>query len=443
MKLYKKDTKGKIRFIESYSIDSIVYQISWLIDWKHTERKYLAKPKNIWKSNETSSEAQAAIEANSIMIKKNKEWYFTTIEWAENSNVIMPMLAKSYDTEKHKINYDTPVFIQPKFDWMRCLASLDKASGLIVILHSRKNRVISTLPHINEALMNHFSRHPDDIIDWELYAHWLSFQENMKLIKKHSDKSKLIKFNIYDIVTDKPFYERFQTVKEIHLGSDYLLCAETFEVFNEEDIKSAATIYVNNWYEGVMVRHWTDWYWINKRSSSLLKYKDFIDITQTVIDVIPSKKCPEQWVLVIDWNKDSFPKDYWINMANILEDDVSHYLLKDKDKAFLNEIFIPLLKNWSLTKVYRKLNYLRYCKDLSIKEFSVKWNNILNNVLKIIKNIYWWPLKMSHKEREEILLNKDNYIWQTAEIRFFEYTDDWLPRFPVCVWFRLPIDKTA
>tara|TARA_R110000868_G_scaffold283543_5_gene543980 strand:+ start:1905 stop:2996 length:1092 start_codon:yes stop_codon:yes gene_type:complete len=46
-------------------------------------------------------------------------------------------------------------------------------------------------------------------------------------------------------------------------------------------------------------------------------------------------------------------------------------------------------------------------------------------------------MKFSHKEREEILANKDHYIGQTAEIRFFEYTDEGVPRFPVCVGFRL------
>lgn len=46
-------------------------------------------------------------------------------------------------------------------------------------------------------------------------------------------------------------------------------------------------------------------------------------------------------------------------------------------------------------------------------------------------------LKMPFSEREEVLLNKSDYIGQTAEIRFFEYTDKGLPRFPVCVGFRL------
>ena len=46
-------------------------------------------------------------------------------------------------------------------------------------------------------------------------------------------------------------------------------------------------------------------------------------------------------------------------------------------------------------------------------------------------------MKFSFEEREEILTNKTNYLGKTAEIRFFEYTDEGLPRFPVCVGLRL------
>jgi ATP-dependent DNA ligase len=45
--------------------------------------------------------------------------------------------------------------------------------------------------------------------------------------------------------------------------------------------------------------------------------------------------------------------------------------------------------------------------------------------------------KLSHDERKELLTNKTNYIGQTAEIRYFEETDDGLPRFPVMVGIRL------
>lgn len=42
-------------------------------------------------------------------------------------------------------------------------------------------------------------------------------------------------------------------------------------------------------------------------------------------------------------------------------------------------------------------------------------------------------LKYSHEDRKEFLTNKEKYIGKIANIRFFEYTDEGLPRFPVMV----------
>ena len=44
---------------------------------------------------------------------------------------------------------------------------------------------------------------------------------------------------------------------------------------------------------------------------------------------------------------------------------------------------------------------------------------------------------MSHQEKEEMLSNKDEYIGKTAEIRYFEESEDGIPRFPVMVGIRL------
>ena len=50
-------------------------------------------------------------------------------------------------------------------------------------------------------------------------------------------------------------------------------------------------------------------------------------------------------------------------------------------------------------------------------------------------------MKFSHAEREEILANKEKYIGKKAEVRFFEYTDGGLPRFPICYGFRSTFEK--
>ena len=60
--------------------------------------------------------------------------------------------------------------------------------------------------------------------------------------------------------------------------------------------------------------------------------------------------------------------------------------------------------------------------------------------IKSYKNmVLFITMKFPHKFREEVLINKEDYIGSTAEIRFFEYTDDGAPRFPVCVGIRLDV----
>lgn len=55
--------------------------------------------------------------------------------------------------------------------------------------------------------------------------------------------------------------------------------------------------------------------------------------------------------------------------------------------------------------------------------------------------VFGCGMKFSHTERREILKNKDQYIGKVAEVRFFEFSEEGIPRFPVCFGFRL--DKTT
>ena len=45
--------------------------------------------------------------------------------------------------------------------------------------------------------------------------------------------------------------------------------------------------------------------------------------------------------------------------------------------------------------------------------------------------------RLSHSEKEEFLINKSHYIGKTAEIRFFEFSDEGIPRFPIFCGIRL------
>ena len=183
-KIYKKDSKGKIRVLHVFTEGSTLVQESGIVNGKLVQHSSECAGKNIGKSNETTPEEQALSEAMSKIETKMTEGYFNSVEDAEEKGgekVILPMLAKSYEKEIEKVDWKKAVFIQPKLDGMRCLAILKYGE---VTLISRKGKIIDTVPHINNALVE-LSKTTNVVLDGELYAHGKTFQENMRLLKKN------------------------------------------------------------------------------------------------------------------------------------------------------------------------------------------------------------------------------------------------------------------
>jgi DNA ligase-1 len=356
--LYKKDTKGNIRKLELSVEGDVFVQVSGLIDGKTVRHEKICKPKNVGKSNARTAVEQAEAEMQAKYDIKLSEGYFSDKQSAEKEEVLMPMLAKVYEDHASKIDWEN-AFIQPKLDGMRCLAIIKDHK---VTLLSRKNKEIITMGHIAAEL----EVLPDMVIDGELYAHGKTFQENMKLIKKYrSGESEAVKFHVYDLIEEKPFIDRYTRLSTIHISIDFknIELVPTMRLVAESGIGIIHTDYIAKGYEGSMIRHGDAAYKVNGRSDSLLKYKEFQDITATIIDVEEAEGIKGHGVPVLKYSN----------------------------------------KKMSGTN-----------------EFTFKAG-----------------VKMSHEERISLLLNKDKFIGQTAEIRFFEYTDDGLPRFPVMVGIRL------
>lgn len=344
MKLYKKDSKGKIRELNVYADNGRVVQISGLLDGKKVTHIKEVQPKNIGKKNQTTAIVQAVAEANSIKVKKIKKGYFSTIEDAENIDIILPMLAKSEKEHKHKIEW--PCYGQPKLDGMRLLAK-----GIQKL--SRENTPIVTLDHINLGGI-------DVYIDGEAYAHGHTFQENMKLIKKYrKDETENVKYHVYDMISDKSFIDRYNDLKELLKTNktENICLVETIILNNQEELDDYHSRNLEAGFEGTMIRWGDSGYKVNGRSDSLLKYKDFKDIALPIVDIIESDRVPGQGIVVIEYN--------------------GH----------------------------------------TSKTGS----------------------KLSHADRADLLINKDDYIGKTAEIRYFEETDKGALRFPV--FYGVRIDK--
>lgn len=348
--LFKLDSRGKIRVIEFWCEGNAFKQNSGVLDGKLVPNIKICKGKNIGKANETSGEEQAILEMESKIREKLQEDYFESVEEATTNSVMLPMLAKKYNDEKHKVTWEN-CYIQPKLDGQRCLAICNNGEVQLISRdgidiqkkHGSMQHIISELSKIKE----------NAILDGELYVHGETFQDVMRGIKKLSDKSLKISYHVYDTVSDKPFRNR--TIRSYIKDLNHVKEVSTYAIANEKDLKTFHDGFISEGYEGSIIRWGESGYKINGRSDSLLKYKDFTDDDFLIVDVIPAENRPE-WGMIV-------------------------------------------------------------CKKEG--------------------NLFSATPKMSHDDKKDILINKNDYIGKTAIITYFGVSENDIPRFPIFKGCRL------
>ena len=280
--VYKKTSTGKIQqwraWVETTATGFLLKVESGQTDGKLTETAGQVIDEG--KQKRTAQE-QAIFEANSKLKKKRDEAYFDTIEAAKTQVKLLPMLAHSFTKRKHNINY--PAIVQRKFDGVRCLARLN--SDGTVTLMSRKGKEFTHLNHIKADVAANNSD-TNLVLDGELYSDTLTFQELVGLVKRvtlkpGNDEQMLeVSLRVYDCVelnNEADFTDRYLTITNLTEGAEYLSLVENVRVSTESEIHAAQARFVEEGYEGAMVRNLTGAYAIGKRSANLQKVKTFLD----------------------------------------------------------------------------------------------------------------------------------------------------------------------
>ena len=280
--VYKKTSTGKIQqwraWVESTETGYLLKVESGQTDGKLTET--VGQVIDEGKQKRTAEE-QAIFEANSKLKKKRDEAYFDTIEDAQTQVKLLPMLAHPFDKRKHNINY--PAIVQRKFDGVRCLARLN-SDGTVTLL-SRKGKEYPHLQHIKADVLEN-NNDTNIVLDGELYSDTLTFQQLVGLVKRvtlkpgNDQQMYEVSLRVYDCVNlnnEADFTDRYQTITNITNGAKYLSLVENVGVSTESEIHAAQAQFVEEGYEGAMVRNLTGAYAIGKRSANLQKVKTFLD----------------------------------------------------------------------------------------------------------------------------------------------------------------------
>ena len=304
-----------------------------------TIREY-TEGKNIGKKNETTPLQQCIAETKRKWTdKRDKESYQETIPLQGHDDDYVqaptqptqptakkyfPMLAHTFEpatatatattattTTAKKNNIVFPCFTQPKLDGLRCIMYRDP---ITTELHcqSRTGSYFDTMDHIKTSLAPIFRKHPTLVFDGELYTTEIPFEELAGLIKKKkltpNDQERLraIHYHIYDMIDiendAKPFEERHATIRKIFAqnaasrmasphahgpNSDHMpqfIClVPTTEAKTPADFRAQFGVFIEQGYEGIMLRNKKGIYRCNYRSHDLQKYKEFLEDEFTIV----------------------------------------------------------------------------------------------------------------------------------------------------------------
>lgn len=163
---------------------------------------------------------------------------------------VTPMLAHKWEERKKHIQ--EPFFVQPKLDGVRLLVS--NKGGL-----SRTGKVVPGTEHWGKHLKD------GEYLDGECYKHGMTFEDITSAFKTCPETLEFHIFDYYDVNRpDLSFDERRK-----------LITVKTLLVQKKEELRSVHDTFINQGFEGVMVRNRDSVYEPGKRSNHLLKLKMF------------------------------------------------------------------------------------------------------------------------------------------------------------------------
>lgn len=310
--LYDNNTNGKIKEwtikVLNHHTHSTISCLYGYIDGKKNETIQTIKlGKNIGKSNQTNHYQQAILEAKSKWTHKCNQGYTTKLKLNEKQTetktetIVFPMLAQDYHKHKSKLEY--PCYIQSKLDGYRCLFNSQTKT-----CNSRQGKEFTIIKQTD--LFKELSSITDNIIlDGELYIHNGTFEHlgilrKKKLLNDDFKKLNQIEYHVYDIIdTNNTFANRFDILKKLINSNQFvkIKLVSTLQINSENELKIHHTQFLNDNYEGSILRNKNSKYKCKTRSYDLLKYKEFEDAEFIICDFTFEKDTSKNDENLIVW----------------------------------------------------------------------------------------------------------------------------------------------
>lgn len=266
--LYGKDSKGDLRIWSVFTDGADVVVKHGKLGGKIQEKRYTTEPKNVGKTNETTPEEQAKLEAEAKYVKQLKSGYFPTKEEALDFQEFTPMKAHNYKDYSDRVVY--PCYMQPKLNGQRLM--IDKNG----VAWSKQGEPLELPAHwqgVKELAIELGG------LDGEVYAGLeskggLSLQRIVSAFRKPNNDTHKLLYYIYDLPQSISQRERHNTLRTfVRNPLDSVVLVPGVLVNSKEEADIFYEKCVDMKYEGAVYRMLDGVYEFGKRSYNLIKRK--------------------------------------------------------------------------------------------------------------------------------------------------------------------------
>ena len=228
------------------------------------------------------------------------------------------MLAKAFDkVKKSTIDNEEYWYASRKIDGVRC-SFYWNGDKIVTASRGGGNYDPACIHFIQHPeFIEFFKRHPEVILDLELYKHGMSLQQisGAARLEKNAYDCKWLEGYIYDVMySNVPFKTRLkilnQISKELNLSFDpyrhwekgelQLQMVPHVKVSGYDNIMELHNKYVEEGFEGVVIRNPNKPYGFGKRTNDMIKIKCYKDDCFTVVDAALGLRGSEDMVFICE-----------------------------------------------------------------------------------------------------------------------------------------------
>lgn len=223
------------------------------------------KGKNAGKASATNVFCQALRDALGIHNKQMRK-AVTTAGANTNTERLPPMLAQVLKDQKTALKFDDKIYVQRKYNGVRTVTTSDVIDGnYSIIMYSRRKLLYPGFQYIKDELKPvlemYWSEGRQLYLDGEIYKHGVPLQDISGQSRRETkDDDAKYDYMIYDcFIANEPelkYEARKAILDEVfeNFNLKYAKPVETFEVESMEEIQALYTAFLEEEFEGAMVR---------------------------------------------------------------------------------------------------------------------------------------------------------------------------------------------